>query len=383
MYQILSTLYRLERNVEKVLNHLEIQTHIESSTVLFVSGNFYNMINETNREIGSEEKGLFLQIPNEDVMETSYLYTAEEFLRLLLIADAAYLEQAKKSDKCIGGNAKFPSYLFEHYACIRLLLEAVKYHNFVYIANMSWADYFPTGSEAQLYNKHIMNTYMKCFDTTFDKLDKDTVPSCLIDAGSSKTKFVSNKLSLTDKTSFNEFKAQDKISFPSLQDLTDEEIDRLKETKKALVGEEVIPLIATAGIRAFLNDTEVPLEKKERLTTVVIKLNSAGIVCVVASGALESALEQNAAKNIFEDDKNSTSELKALIDTKKYNVCCLSMGGQSTQYSNGENHYSYDNMGAIAIKKMCCKCEATCMHKKKVCKKLQHHIARTMKLFSS
>ena len=243
---------------------------------------------------------------------------------------------------------------------------------------MSWADYFPTGEKARQYDGLINDTGIPGFSTTFDALERNRVPDFLIDAGSSKTKIERNKLSPNDCETY-EGLGPNEIKFSSLQNLTDEEVGRLVKTKTTLVGDCIIPLIATAGIRTVLQDPEVNTLK--RLQTILARLEAADILCVVASGELEAALEQNACRSIFENTARQPSRHKSFkkLGDDDSVVCSFSMGGQSTQYSNGQQHYSYDNMGAIAIKRMCCECKETCTQKKRVCTALQRALRKAVK----
>lgn len=322
-----------------------------ADSVLFCSGNFYNMINEMNQPVDDA-----IRLQSSVTIDTNRMYSMSEFQKKMSAVSSdlkAHME--KTNHKCKGSGAKFPSYLYEHYACVKLIEAIVNKVSpaFVYVGKMSWADYFPSFSEASKTLNGLVYPTKELrgvpFATGFT--DLPNVPEFVIDAGSSKTKIEVNKSHTPTPTPPKNRK------FSSLQNLNDEEVKQLI----ASIGGRDVPLIATAGIRDFLrkgSDTS-------RLERTVKTLRDNGIQCVVASGALEAALEHNACKSI-------------LVGQDKGKVMSLSMGGQSTQLSDGEKHGSYDNMGAIAIKNMCCSCRSDGACVNTVCEALEGEIAKTL-----
>ena len=66
--------------------------------------------------------------------------------------------------------------------------------------------------------------------------------------------------------------------------------------------------------------------------------------CQMLDGVNEAALEHNAVKNILDESD---------LYCPKDNLIMFSMGGQSTQGSNGKSHFSNDKLGAIALTNDC------------------------------
>ena len=129
-----------EKNVRRLisLQKLDGLTSYRSSnrhkTVLFVSGNFYNMIHETNTPIKAPgTEGVFLEIPSKDRIQVDRLYANDEFLSLLQTATEAYHKQARNYDQCTGANAEFP---LSRTLCMYTAVDKYenKHHDFVYVS---------------------------------------------------------------------------------------------------------------------------------------------------------------------------------------------------------------------------------------------------------
>jgi len=255
-------------------------------------------------------------------------------------------------NQCKGNDYKMKSFLYSHHAVIELLEAGRSFvkPDYVFIQSMSWAQYFPNKTEASKYDDLIYKEAAKAdFAISFDGLveDQASPPMYVIDAGSSKTKFVVNQLGSDPEiaqTSLAELDGNHKTSFGPLHLMDDLEIENLIDTKQKLMIDGKVLLIATAGVRDHLRSIDKSDVDVEAFQEKIQRLMEEGIHCVVASGQLEAALEHNAAQTIIKQKTGGEFEIHS-----------LSMGGQSSQYSDGTRHRSHDRMGVEDILHGCCR----------------------------
>ena len=258
----------------------------------------------------------------------------------------------------------------------------------LYFTTMAWANYIPSITEyknifpesnngkrpqeiSSLMHNLIEPENQQNTDYTFKKkFGYDwSPPLVVIDCGSSGTRIEINKVHPIFKEECGDkikrlVKKTDKIV--ALHKVPDEseynqnkehEVSKFIESLKKIFSEaskcrftdSYGMLLATAGLRNWYNNPEDKEKQKTQAKHIhaFVKrlLNEARIVsCQMLDGVNEAALEHNAIKNIL---------IESNLYCPKDNLIMFSMGGQSTQGSNGKLHFSNDKLGAIALTKSC------------------------------
>tara|TARA_B100000795_G_scaffold215178_1_gene168973 strand:+ start:760 stop:1923 length:1164 start_codon:yes stop_codon:yes gene_type:complete len=325
--------------------------------ILFFAGNFFNMVATQNGKDYKKIDGNLAMVkdqikPGDIVNHDKFVkYIGESFKVVHNVID---------HNGCEGFDGdNFPSYGFEHWACLRLM-EYISHSYPKYeciVESMSWAQYFP--SFERIGNKELVVSIQNGMENLkFDSKYNDDPPLVIVDAGSSKTKIQLNK----SHVKYNDAKLHLEDVYPqkisALHKLGDElgddaNTEAFKTNTATLVatvdafifqcndicrrfgGSKI--LIATAGMRDFVNANGL-----NKYTADFCEKFGPDSVYIIP-GTVEALFEHNACTKIIESKTT----------TKDPQVIMCSMGGQSTQMSDGNNVASYDTMGAISMQKTC------------------------------
>ena len=314
----------------------------EKSGILFFAGNFFNMMYTQNTLDNKKIDGNLESV--DDQIAPGELVNNAKFKR--------YLTQSFKvvhnnidHNGCEGFDGdKFPSFGFEHWACLRLMeYISNSYPKYkCYVQRMSWAQYFPQFERIRS-QELVVSVENGMHNHNFNEQysDPSDPPLVIVDAGSSKTRIQLNKSHpeyddakkyLTNSTNIKKIKALHTLSE---NENTRAFIDQCNDICDKFHASKI--LIATAGMRDFVNEGGV----NEYTRSFCDEFGVDNVYIV--PGQVEALFEHNACVKIIE----SETEMEAP------QVIMCSMGGQSTQMSDGDNVASYDTMGAISMQKTC------------------------------
>ena len=267
----------------------------------------------------------------------------------------------------------------------------------LYFTTMAWANYIPSIKEYEenifpkssdgkrpdeisiLMDNLIEPENQQNTDYTFKSENNEMPPLVVIDCGSSGTRIEVNRLheifkencgkSTALATQIKKLIKESKkiVALHQVPEKTEYENNKDHEVYKFIKTLKKIfelptssgykksygVLLATAGLRNWYYNSEdkdkEPVKYKTQAENIkefvdILKGEASIASCQMLDGVNEAALEHNAVKNIL---------LESNLYCPKDNLIMFSMGGQSTQGSNGKLHFSNDKLGAIALTNDC------------------------------